>query len=126
MADSGLLDTIVAALGIAIIAFLAGPGVLNVFSKSAMSGASAPEDPGKFYEDQDGEATEKSVRDYSDIIPRIAVWVSATAGFGAAIALGVVCGNAGFSAAKPHGLSVFNAWADTIAWVRILGSSRAN
>lgn len=88
MTDQDLLKGATALLATVCIVILSLPafGVL-LSSFRHLSGYGAV---GGHYEDEDGAATEESIKAYSDLRPRIAVWLSLVIGLGTSISARVL------------------------------------
>lgn len=72
-----------------------------------------------FYEDDDGEATEASTRECSDLPSRIAAWLSSSLGLAASIAAALVSHDVQHASSLSRFLCT---WADVLAWVSLLAS----
>lgn len=71
-----------------------------------------------FYEDGDGEATEKSTHEYSDLPSRVAAWLSSSLGLAAAIVAAVLAHDSGPSSETTSAaIRLTIVWADVVAWV---------
>lgn len=70
-----------------------------------------------FYEDDDGEATEKSTLEYTDWPSRVAAWLSSALGLAAAITAGITSQTTNHTDTGPAALLFLTRWADVIAWV---------
>ncbi|OIW35256.1 hypothetical protein CONLIGDRAFT_47777 [Coniochaeta ligniaria NRRL 30616] len=83
MAEQDLLKGVTAALATTCILLLSLPALKAFVSKARLPRGYGPVEG--HYEDEDGVATEESIKAYSDLRPRIAVWLSLLVGLGASI-----------------------------------------
>ena len=97
-----------------LVALLSIPAVVHFFAKARSFKANGYTTISGFYEDHDGEATEKSTHEYSDLLPRVGAWLSSALGLAASIVAGVLYHHGGSSSGL---LEFLNRWADVIAWV---------
>ncbi|CAN8099007.1 unnamed protein product [Discula destructiva] len=110
------LETAVAAgVEALLVAILAVPAVAHLASRTRLFKArDGYESISGFYEDGDGEATEKSTLEYSDLPSRVAAWLSASLGLAAAIVAGVMAQHVTPSASAAS--EFFITWSDTVSW----------
>lgn len=108
------VEAVLAGVDALLVAILSVPAVFHLVARARLYKANGYGSISGFYEDEDGEATEKSTQEYSDLAPRVGAWLSSALGLGAAIAAGVLSQNG----ASHSGLLAFlSGWADVIAWV---------
>lgn len=102
-----------------LVAVLAVPAIAHLTTKSRLFKArDGYETISGFYEDGDGEATEKSTQEYSDLPSRVAAWLSSSLGLAAAIVAAVLFQNAAPSSEAASAASrFFIIWSDVISWV---------
>lgn len=110
------VEAVVAGVDALLIAILTVPAVFCLVARTRLYKADGYGSISGFYEDEDGEATEKSTQEYSDLAPRIAAWLSSALGLGAAIAAGVLSQHGD---SQPGFLGFLSGWADVIAWVSL-------
>ena len=114
MTRQDALKAVAAGAEALLVALLSIPAVVHFFAKTSLFKANGYATISGFYEDRDGEATEKSTHEYSDILPRVGAWLSSALGLGASIVAGVLYHHGG----SPSGFLYFlSRWADVIAWV---------
>ncbi|ROW01700.1 hypothetical protein VSDG_01987 [Cytospora chrysosperma] len=107
------VEAVLAGVDALLVAILSVPAVFHLVARARLYKANGYGSISGFYEDEDGEATEKSTQEYSDLAPRVGAWLSSALGLGAAIAAGVLSQNG----ASHSGLLAFlSGWADVIAW----------
>lgn len=97
-----------------LVALLSIPAVVHFLAKARPFKADGYATISGFYEDRDGESTEKSTHEYSDILPRVGAWLSSALGLAASIVAGVLYHHGGSSSGFLYFMS---RWADVIAWV---------
>lgn len=104
-----------------LVAILAVPAVAHFATKTRLFKArSGYESVSGFYEDGDGEATEESTQQYTDLPSRVAAWLSSSLGLAAAIAAAVLSQDAAPSSGAASSASrFFILWSDVIAWVSL-------
>lgn len=103
-----------------LVAVLAIPTVVRLATKTRLFKArDGYESLSGFYEDGDGEATEESTQDYSDLPSRVAAWLSVSLGLAAAIAATVLSHEPASSPAAASASHFFITWSDVIAWVSV-------
>lgn len=110
------VEAVVAGVDALLVAVLTVPTVFHFAARTRLFKANGYGSVSGFYEDEDGEATEKSTQDYSDWAPRVAAWLSSALGLGAAIVAGVLH-QGGDS--RSGSLGFLSGWADVIAWVSL-------
>jgi len=94
----------------ACILFLSLPALKALLSRNGTLKGYVPVD--SRYEDEDGEATEESIKAYSDLTPRIAVYSGVLLGIGTSVSSRVL--------AERTSLSLWTsivAWSGVISWV---------
>lgn len=106
----------------ALVAILAAPTAVHLATKARLFKArDGYESISGFYEDGDGEATEESTHEYSDLSSRAAAWISASIGLSAAIAAAVLSRDtAPSSAAASAAARFFITCSDVVAWVSVV------
>lgn len=97
-----------------LVALLSIPAVVHFFARARLFRARGYTTVSGFYEDQDGEATEKSTREYSDLLPRVGSWLSSALGLAASAVAGVFYQRGGSSSGL---LGFMSRWAHVVAWV---------
>lgn len=97
-----------------LVAILTIPAVVHFFARTRLLKANGYTTISGFYEDRDGEATEKSTHEYSDLLPRVGAWLSSALGLGASIVAGVLSQHEVSSSGV---LGFSSRWADVVAWV---------
>lgn len=97
-----------------LVVLLSIPAVAHFFAKARPFKANGYTTISGFYEDRDGEATEESTHEYSDLLPRVGSWLSSALGLAASIVAGVLYHHGGSSSEV---LDFMSRWADVIAWV---------
>ena len=109
------VEAVAAGVDALLVAILTVPALSHFVARAKLYRSRNYDTVSGFYEDADGEATEKSTQEYSDLAPRVAAWLSSALGLGASIAAGVLSqhGNA-----RSGFLGFLSGWADVIAWVR--------
>lgn len=102
-----------------LVAILAVPAIAHLVTKTRLYKArNGYGTLSGFYEDGDGEATEKSTQEYSDLPSRVAAWLSSSLGLAAAIVAAVLFQDSGPSSETTSAASrVIIVWSDVIAWV---------
>lgn len=110
------VEAVVAGVDALLVAALTVPTVFHFVARTRLFKANGYGSVSGFYEDQDGEATEKSTQEYSDLAPRVAAWLSSALGLGAAIVAGVLHQD---GVSRPGFLDFLSGWADVIAWVSL-------
>lgn len=102
-----------------LVAMLAVPAVAHLVTKTRLFKArNGYGTLSGFYEDADGEATEKSTQAYSDLPSRVAAWLSSSLGLAAAIVAAVLFKDSGSSSESISAVSrFFVVWSDVVAWV---------
>lgn len=118
MPDREYVEAVVAGVEALLVAILTVPAVSHLVARAGLYKANGYGSISGFYEDEDGEATEKSTLDYSDLAPRTAAWLGATLGLGASIAAGVLSQH-GHSHLHSGFLGFLSGWADVVAWVSL-------
>lgn len=108
------LKAVVAGGEALLVAILTIPAVVHFFAKARLFKANGYTTISGFYEDHDGEATEKSTQEYSDLLPRVGAWLSSALGLGASIVAGVLFHHDVSSPGVPE---FSRRWADVFAWV---------
>ncbi|KAG6362037.1 hypothetical protein INS49_010266 [Diaporthe citri] len=96
-----------------LVALLSIPVVVHFFAKARLFKSNGYTTISGFYEDRDGEATEKSTHEYSDLLPRVGAWLSSALGLAASIVAGVLYHHGGSSSGF---LNFLSRWADVTAW----------
>lgn len=117
MVDQELLKGIIGIAGTALVASLSLPALKQGIGKLGLQrGYALVED---LYSDEDGSATEDSIKRYTDLRPRIGLWLSLSVGLAASIASKVLSAKHGYPWADPHyrDLSVVCSWLDLATWV---------
>lgn len=118
------LKAAVAVVEIVLVSFLAVPAVAHLVSRTKRLKARGYGTITGFYEDLDGEATEKSTHEYSDLPPRTAAWLSASLGLAAATVAAVLSQKTdSVNEAGSDFLRFFKRWLDVIVWVSTVSSS---
>ncbi|KAK2610560.1 hypothetical protein N8I77_003979 [Diaporthe amygdali] len=107
------LKAVVAGGEALLVAILTIPAVVHYFAKARLFKANGYTTISGFYEDRDGEATEKSTQEYSDLLPRVGAWLSSALGLGASIVAGVLFHH---DVSSPGVLKFSRRWADVFAW----------
>lgn len=97
-----------------LVALLSIPAVVHFSAKARLFRANGYTSISGFYEDRDGEASEKSTHEYSDLLPRVGAWLSSALGLAASIVAGVLYHHVGSSSGL---LEFLSRWADVVAWV---------
>lgn len=102
-----------------LVAVLAIPAVVHLVTKTRLFKArNGYGTLSGFYEDGDGEATEKSTQEYSDLPSRVAAWLSSSLGLAAAIVAAVAFQESGSASETTSPASrLIIVWADVVAWV---------
>lgn len=108
------VEAVVAGVDALLVAVLTVPAVFHFVAKTRLFKAHGYGSISGFYEDKDGEATEKSTQEYSDLPPRVAAWLSSALGLGAAVVAGVLLED---GESHPGFLGFLCGWEDVIAWV---------
>lgn len=108
------VEAVVAGIDALLVAVLTVPTAFHFVARTRLFKANGYGSISGFYEDEDGEATEKSTQDYSDLAPRVAAWLSSALGLGAAIVAGVLYQ---YGESRSGFLGFLSGWADVIAWV---------
>ncbi|KAJ9157202.1 ATP-dependent bile acid permease [Pleurostoma richardsiae] len=116
-----ILQAAAAGAGVCLVVGLTVPSAVNALRRRRAYKSRGYDSVSGFYEDEDGEATEKSTLDYSDARPRVAAWLSATVGLAAAVAAGVLANQRATlsSAAVSVVLSLLCSWSDVLAWLLV-------
>lgn len=105
-----------------LVAALTVPALLHFAASKRLFGASGYGSIPGFYEDDDGEATEASTLEYSDLPYRVGAWLGSSLGLASSIAAAVLSQDV----RQPLGLtSLLCRWADVVAWVSLFASTRA-
>lgn len=122
MDNPGRFGPMIAAAGLGLVVGLSAPAINHVANRRRQPSTYDPVDtsseaasPVYLYEDQDGKATEQSMKDFSDAYPRVAAWASSILGLGTAIAATVLL--AGRSGVPNSGFGMLGLLADAISWV---------
>lgn len=97
-----------------LVALLSIPAVIHFFARARLFRARGYTAVSGLYEDRDGEATEASTHEYSDLLPRVGSWLSSALGMAASIVAGILYQRGGSSSGLPGFMS---RWADVVAWV---------
>lgn len=102
-----------------LVAVLAIPAVAHLITKTRLFKArNGYGTLSGFYEDGDGEATEKSTQEYSDLPSRVAAWLSSSLGLAAAIVAAVLSQESGSASETTSAASrLIIVWSDVVAWV---------
>jgi hypothetical protein len=100
--------------GALLVALLSIPAIVHFFAKARLFRAGGSTTVSGFYEDRDGEATEKSTQEYSDLLPRVGSWLSSALGLAASIVEAVLYHHGASSSGI---LDLLSRWADVAAWV---------
>lgn len=102
-----------------LVAVLAIPAVAHLITKTRLFKARHGYGTlSGFYEDGDGEATEKSTQEYSDLPSRVAAWLSSSLGLAAAIVAAVLSQESGSASETTSAASrLIILWSDVVAWV---------
>lgn len=102
-----------------LVAVLAIPAVAHLVTKTRLFKArNGYGTLSGFYEDGDGEATEKSTQEYSDLPSRVAAWLSSSLGLAAAIVAAVLSPETGSASETTSAAShLIIIWSDVVAWV---------
>lgn len=102
-----------------LVAVLATPAVAHLITKTRLFKArNGYGTLSGFYEDGDGEATEKSTEEYSDLPSRVAAWLSSSLGLAAAIVAAVLSQESGSALETTSAASrLIIVWSDVVAWV---------
>ena len=128
MIDQELLAAIVGFVGVALVVLLSLPALKHCLSNliprpstpaaTATAAAAVVEDS---YQDEDGIATEKSLRAYTDLRPRVFLWLSLAAGLAASIASRVLLAKNGYPALEPRQRAVVvpTIWLEVSLWVSL-------
>lgn len=118
MTDHDPRQAAAAGAEVLLVAILTVPAVSHLATRTKLFKPRGYETVSGFYEDEDGEATEKSTLEYSDLPSRAAAWLSSAIGLAASIATGVLAHEAGSSRYPVSAVVNFlDNWADVIAWV---------
>lgn len=122
MPDHDTAKALVAGAAALKVAVLSAPALVHLATRSRAAKVRYDTISG-FYQDDDGEATEKSMLEYDDWPSRVAAWLSSALGLAAAIAAAVTSSQptneidgSGTGAAV---LLFSTRWADVIAWVSL-------
>lgn len=120
MADQELLKGVVGVAGTALVVPLSLPALKRGFSQLRLRGGYALVED--LYQDEDGTATEDSIRAYTDLRPRIALWLSISAGLAVSIASKVLSAQNTYPWDDRHyrGLFIISSWVDLASWVGLL------
>jgi hypothetical protein len=119
MVDQELLKGIVGIAASALVVPLSIPALRQTLGKlRRRDGYDLVED---LYSDKDGSATEESIKRYTDLRPRIELWLSLSAGLATSIASRVLSAKNGYPWADPHyrDLAVVCSWLDLASWVSL-------
>lgn len=116
MTDHDDLKAAAAGAEAILVAVLTIPTVTHLVASTGLFRHSGYRSVPGFYEDDDGEATESSIHEYSDLPSRIAAWLSSSLGLAASIAAAVLPQHARHDSSLPRFLCT---WADVIAWVSL-------
>lgn len=120
MPDHATVEAVLAGVEVLIVAALSVPSITHLVTKTTIFNIRY-ETVASFYEDDDGEATEKSTQEYTDLPSRVAAWISSTLGLAASIVAGTLSQRAQYHAGSGSGLLHFlNLWADVIIWVSLV------
>lgn len=119
MTDQDLLKGVTAVAATLCILLLSLPGLKAFLSRYwILRGYNAVDG---HYEDEDGVATEESIKAYSDLRPRIAVWLSLIIGLGASISSRVLAlRRVPPVKAEDNVWTFIVAWSGPVAWVTAL------
>lgn len=119
MKDHDLNTAAAAGVEALLVAILAVPAVAHLVTRTRLYKARhGYETFSGFYEDGDGEATEKSTQEYSDLPSRVAAWLSSSLGLAAAIVAAVLFQDSGPSSETTSAAShLLIVWSDVVAWV---------
>lgn len=117
MVDQEILKGVIGIVAAALVTPLSIPALKQAASKLGHRGGYAEVED--LYSDKDGSATEDSTRRYTDLRPRIALWLSLSVGLATAIAAKVLLAKNGYPWADPHyrDFAVACAWLDLASWV---------
>lgn len=118
MRDHDTAKAVVAGVEALFITVLSVPSLVHLVTKSRLFKVRYDTLSG-FYEDNDGEATEKSMLEYTDWPSRVAAWLSSALGLAAAIASGITFTDTDTDTDTDTAvvLLFLTRWADVIAWV---------
>jgi hypothetical protein len=111
------LKAAVAGVQVVLLAALTVPAAVHLGARTRLRKARGYSTVTGFYQDLDGEATEKSTQAYSDVPSRVAAWLSSTLGLAAAIVAAVVSQH---HTESPARTGSWDTWTDVIAWVGTL------
>jgi len=117
--DSELSYDIIGVLTTSMVAFLSGPAMKYAWQsqRRRLEGYTEVDEDGNLYKDDDGIATEDSIRAYSDTRPRAAVLLGVTLGLGTSVAASIV---RLVENGSSNIVSWVADWAETLCWVRFL------
>lgn len=121
MPDHDTAKAVVAGIEAVSVAALSAPALVNLVTRSRAFKVRYETVSG-LYEDNDGEATEKSTLEYTDWPSRVAAWLSSALGLAAAITAAITSSQTTTGAhtdtdAGTAVLLFLTRWADVIAWV---------
>lgn len=119
MNDHVMKTAVAAGVEALLVAVLAIPALAHLVTKTRLFKArNGYGTLSGFYEDGDGEATERSTQEYSDLPSRVAAWLSSSLGLAAAIVAAVSSQESGSaSATKSAASRLIIVWSDVVAWV---------
>jgi hypothetical protein len=116
MIEQEVLKGVTAVLGIVCVGGLTGPALKVALNRARLGRGHGFVDA--HYADEDGAATEESIKAHSDFRPRVAVWLSLAVGLGAAISSRVLA----WKDTRPADsinelLALAMAWSGVLSWV---------
>lgn len=114
MTDHEHLTAVAAGAEAAVVAILTVPALARFVAKTRLFKPNAYGTISGFYEDVDGEATDESTRQYSDLPSRVAAWLASSLGLAASIVTAVLAQDAHKGSRSSQ---LFNTWADVFSWV---------
>jgi hypothetical protein len=116
MTEQDLLKGATAVLATVYIVVLSLPAIKAFLRKIRFPGGYGPVD--SHYEDEDGVATEESIKAYSDFRPWIAVWLSLLVGLGASISSRVLALRRRPPVkAQDDAWTIIVTWSGVVSWV---------
>lgn len=116
MTDQNDLTAAAAGVEAALVAILTVPALIHFTTKTTLFKANAYGTISGFYEDVDGEATDESTQQYSDLPSRVTALLSSSLGLAASIVAGVLLQDAHEGSGTSQ---FFNTWMDVISWVSL-------
>ncbi|KAK3945274.1 hypothetical protein QBC46DRAFT_277732 [Diplogelasinospora grovesii] len=130
MLEQDVLDEIFGLAAILVVGLLTAPAIGRTLRECSVirRGGYSPvntnsEDGPGLYEDEDGEANEESIKAYSDMRPRIALWLSVLVGLGATVATRVLTFSHNESLKGGNRSTLLSdvvSWADLASWTLVL------